>query len=100
MVDLRKVRAAGISWYRREDYPRILEIMEDAHVLPDTFDDWRKKAGGQESEWKSRGVVIVRAIIDPDTFPAWCRKEGLNVDAKARTAFASEFAMLQVKQTH
>jgi uncharacterized membrane protein len=99
MLDPR-IRAAGISWYHKEDYPRILKMMIDSHVLPSTYSEWKKKAEGQERKWQADGVTVFRAIIDPDEFPAWCKAHGLNVDAKGRTAFASEFAMLQVKDTH
>ena len=29
-----------MSWYRAEDYRRILEIMEDADKLHSTYDQW------------------------------------------------------------
>lgn len=90
------IRAAGISWYRREDYPRALDIMEDAHVLPPTCDEWERKAERQEREWQSRGFVVVRAIIDPEQFPAWCARRGLHVDAKARMRFANEVAFRSI----
>jgi hypothetical protein len=99
MIDPR-IRAAGISWYNKDDYQRALRVMIDPQVLPPTYSAWKKKAEAQESKWKSDGVIVIRAIIDPDEFPAWCRARGLNVDAKGRMAFASEFAMQQIKQTH
>jgi hypothetical protein len=34
----------GIPWYKREDYPLILEIMEDADGLPATYDEWEELA--------------------------------------------------------
>lgn len=95
-----QIRAAGISWFREEDYPRILEIMTDAHVLPPTYQVWREKAERQERTAKASGVIVIRAVIEPDEFLAWCAREGLNVDAKARTAFAADFAARQVKATH
>jgi uncharacterized membrane protein len=95
-----RIRAYGISWFHKEDYPRILQIMIDRHVLPSTYSAWKKNAEAQESKWKAEGILIYRAIIDPDEFPAWCKSRGLNVDAKGRVAFASEFAMLQVGKTH
>jgi|SRR4051812_7449569 hypothetical protein len=95
-----KVRAVGISWYGRKDYNRARLIMVDRHVLPPTFDEWRKKAGAQESEAKRKGFVVVRARIDPDKFLEWCREKSLPVDAKARTAFAAEVAMKHVKAMH
>ena len=99
MIDPR-VRAIGISWYHKEDFPRALSVMIDPHVLPPTYSAWKKRLRPKRASGKGDGVIVYRAIIDPDEFPAWCRARGLNVDAKGRMAFASEFAMLQVKQTH
>ncbi|MGZ3309798.1 MAG: hypothetical protein ACXU8R_14870 [Xanthobacteraceae bacterium] len=83
------VRTLGIPWYRREDYPRILEIMEDARILPLTFDEWQRKAEGVEH---ISGAPAVRVMIDPDEFLAWCAREGRPVDGKARATFAAEGA--------
>ncbi len=94
------IRATGIPWYFRQDYARILEIMEDAHLLPPTYDMWRKKAEGLERDMKSKGMVVVRAEVDPQEFPRWCAARGLHVDADARSRFASEVAYRQVSQTH
>jgi uncharacterized membrane protein len=86
------ISATGLVWYDREDYPRILEVMKDAHVLPDTYDQWRKKAENVERGAQHSGALVVRAVIKPEQFLAWCTIRGLNVDAKARNAFAAEFA--------
>jgi hypothetical protein len=94
------IRAAGMSWYRAEDYGRILAIMEDADELPSTYDQWRRGAERGERELKGRGHVVIRAMIDPEEFPAWCRKKGLKLDAHGRTTFASWVAYHQVKDTH
>lgn len=90
--------AVGMPWYRREDYPRIRAIMADADRLPVGFDEWEKKAEAFERDVKRGGKIVVRAIVDPDTFPAWCRERSLNVDTKGRSMFASYMAMRQVEQ--
>jgi hypothetical protein len=92
-----KIQALGIPWYRREDYARILAVMTDANLLPRTHEQWLRKAEDVERRCKGQGMTVVRAVIDPDTFPDWCRTRGLNVDAKARTEFANEHAYLTVK---
>ncbi|MFN3686119.1 hypothetical protein [Salinarimonas sp.] len=89
---MQKTRAVGIAWYERDDYPRILEIMTDADTLPRTYDAWKKSAEGAERAVKGSGAHVVRAIIEPDKFRAWCLSNGLDVDAKARMRFASETA--------
>lgn len=92
--------AIGMSWYRRESYSRILEIMEDADKLPLAYDQWLKKAEAGESELQRAGHVVVRAVIDPDEFAAWCLARNLKVDAQARMQWASECALRQFKGSH
>lgn len=94
------LRAVGIAWYRESDYPRILQIMDDAHTLSNTYRQWEKLAEKAERTAKAQNHVVVRAVIDPDTFPAWCTLRGLHVDSRARMAFANEFAREFVKDTH
>lgn len=86
------IRATGIPWYRREDYARILTVMEDAQLLPETWEDWFKKAKNVRDQLRRKGHVVEQVYIDPDTFPGWCLARGLDVNAKARTAFANEAA--------
>jgi ribosomal protein S10 len=67
------LRAIGIPWYERETYRRILQIMEDATVLPATYEKWRYAADKFVRTAERSGAVVVRAIIDPDEFVGWCR---------------------------
>jgi hypothetical protein len=95
----RRSDAAGMCWYRREDYPRIREIMVDAHVLPPTYDEWQRQAERRERAAQDKGLAVIRAMVEPDEFLAWCAREDLNLDANARTMFAAQFAMLHVDWT-
>lgn len=88
-----RIGAMGVGWYAREDYPRILHVMEDAHKLPRTYDEFSKSFESVERQVKSQGAVLVRAIIKPDEFVVWCRSRGLKVDAQARMRFANEAAL-------
>lgn len=97
---MKKIRATGIAWFRREDWTRILEIMEDAEKIGPDFDRWEKLAKSIEERLNSQGVIVVRAMIDPDIFRDWCLKNSLPVDAKARTKYANEMAYEKVKASH
>lgn len=79
----------GIPWYRREDYPAILDLMEDRERLPPTFEHWENGAQQAISQCEARGIAWHRAHIDPKNFRAWCLMRGLHVDAAARGEFAS-----------
>lgn len=94
-----KVRIVGISWFNEADYAAALAIMTDA-VLPPTYALWLQKAGRTERNLQADGYRVVRAIIDPHTFPGWCARNGFGtaINAKARTAFAADYASRQMLQ--
>jgi hypothetical protein len=79
----------GLAWYEERDYPRILEIMEDADRLPATFASWRAKAEKAEREFIAKGHDVVRAMISPGKFQACASSRGLRLNASARKLFAA-----------
>ena len=85
------IRALGITWFRKEDYAALLAIFEDAHKMPRKWEDWLKGAEKMEQEMKAKGHMTERVYIDPETFPAWCRKEGVRVAREGRNKFAATF---------
>ena len=95
-----KPQIAGLAWYKREHYKELLTIFEDADKLPLTYDKWLGKATAAEKGFKLRGIKVVRAYINPQDFPEWCRAEGHNVDAKARMKFANLAAYRSTQGSH
>ena len=63
-------QAIGIAWYTRENYLQLKAIMVDGHVLTDTFDDWHRSAEQARKRYIAQGVIVVRADLDPQMFPA------------------------------
>lgn len=86
------VQIIGMVWYEREHYDAIRRVMTDREKLPATFHEWRMKAETEEKKFRREGKIVVRVLIDPETFPDWCRSRGLNIDAQARNLFAAEAA--------
>jgi hypothetical protein len=91
------IRAIGISWFREEDYPTLLRIFKDANKMPRTWKEWLEGAEKMEKQVKAQGQNTERVYIDPDTFPDWCRREGVGVDREGRhkfvaTAMAAKYA--------
>lgn len=79
----------GIPWYEREDYPRILEVMEDADFLPRSYDEWQERAEQAVRMVTQHGGIAVRVPLNAQKFRAWCILRGLHVDGRARQDFAS-----------
>lgn len=93
-----KISAVAVPWYKREDYARILEVMSDAHLLPPTFEKWEWRANQVIDQVKNSGSVPVKAHLEPDAFVAWCKGRGMDLDAKARIAFANHVAAAMYQQ--
>ena len=70
-------------------------LFKDGHKLPLTYEDWEQQVYEIIDQAKIQEIVVIKAYIDPKTFPNWCRARDLNIDAKARERFATEFARQQ-----
>jgi hypothetical protein len=83
-------RIVAVPWYRREDYARIREIMEDADSLAPSYDHWLTAAENNEAEARRVGVQVVRVPVDPETFTRWCVDRGSARTRTARVEFVNE----------
>jgi len=83
-------RRIGLPWYRREDYPRIREMMSDRHNLAPTYDQWLAAAENNESVGLQAGLGIARVMIEPDAFARWCAQKSLEPGSAARMEYARE----------
>lgn len=81
----------GLPWYRREDWKRSQEIMSDADMQFDTFDEWLAEALEIELTLIGEGHNVRRVPVDLDKFPAWCLIRGLQTNGEARSRFAAEW---------
>jgi hypothetical protein len=85
----------AMTWYRREDWERLLTVFADADRLPASYEQWLARAEAKCLEYESDGAAVEKVIIDPETFPVWCRKRELKADAEARARFANDFVTVK-----
>jgi len=76
------------AWFRREDYERIREIMEDSDRLPPSFDEWELLAKSRVAKAKRDGIILKPVMLDPDTFVAFCKARKIRPNGEARAKFA------------
>jgi hypothetical protein len=94
------VQAIGMAWYLERDYDALRALFTDGHKLPATFLQWQDQAEQVRKRYVREGYIIVKAHIDPTTFPAWCAANGRDVDASGRTKFASAEAHRILMETN
>jgi hypothetical protein len=84
-----KARAVGIAWARKEDYPALLSIFEDADDLPPTWERFIERAEKMEQSYKDQGYIVERVYMDPETFSDWCHTHGVGINSQGRMRFAA-----------
>jgi hypothetical protein len=87
-----KTMAVGVTWYRREDYARLKAMFKDGEKIPDTYDEWLKSAENVFGTLTLEGLTVVKAYLDPESFPEWCKANGFEMDGAARSQYGREFA--------
>lgn len=80
-------RVVPIPAFRKEDYATALAIFEDRNQMPGTWEQWEEVVKDTEKAAKASGLIAQRVYIDPHSFVAWCRQNGLGVNTEAREKF-------------
>jgi len=85
----------AMVWYKEEHYEELLTLFADTHLLPLTYQDWLTRAEEKKTEVETNGNQVIKVFIDPETFPEWCKKKNLPMDANSRSQLAIEVAQAQ-----
>jgi hypothetical protein len=83
------IAVIGMVWYREADYDRLKAMFIDGEKLSPSFLQWQDLAEQGRKRFVREGRIVVKAYIDPETFPTWCATNGCNVDANGRNTFAN-----------
>jgi len=82
----------AMVWYKEEHYSRLLDLFDDAELLPKTYGDWLVRAEEKKAEVEAAGDQVLKVFIDPETFPEWCAEKNMPKDANSRAELALEVA--------
>ncbi|MDH5201802.1 MAG: hypothetical protein OEZ31_07215 [Nitrospirota bacterium] len=85
----------GIGFYRREQWPLLLETSVDAQILGKTYDEWLDVLDSSIEKIRSHGIEPELIEVDVNKLLAFCEKHGMKNNAEARSRFISELAREQ-----
>jgi hypothetical protein len=68
MGTLSPLKDVGVTWFREEDYPVLLEIFDDADKMPRTWNEWLKRAEQMEEQAKAQGYRTQRRLYRSRSF--------------------------------
>ena len=85
-----KKNVIGVAWYRRDQWPRLLEISTDRSELEDSYDNWLVHVREAFQRMSNEGIDPVKVDIDTEELLDWCRSRNLAVSARARAQYVTE----------
>jgi hypothetical protein len=65
MGTLSRLKDVGVTWFREEDYPILLEIFDDADKMPRTWKEWLKRAEQMEERPRPKDTAHSASISIP-----------------------------------
>jgi hypothetical protein len=87
----------GMAWYEEKDYPKLRLLFTDGadrDKFPEFYDEWLANAEEAQQQESARGLEVVRVVIEPAAFAAWCKLRKISPDAKARQTYARHGSLL------
>jgi len=94
--DSESTNILGIAWYRREEWPHLLEIATDRDELEDTYEEWLHNAETRFHEMAEAGINAMKVYINVDELQDWCIVQSRPLDGSARAVFTAE----KLRQLH
>lgn len=85
-----KATVFGFGFYRREQWPLLLETAEDRAELEDTYEEWLQNLKKSLKNMCSLGVEPLRVDIDMNEFLAWCEAKSRKRNGESRAEFITE----------
>ncbi len=80
----------AVSFFKKEDYPEILRISEDADNMFETWEEWHKSARQHTRNMESQGMKVVDILVIPTELFIYCKENELPINGKARAQYANE----------
>lgn len=80
----------GIGFYRKEQWPLLLETAEDRAELEDTYEEWEQNLKKSVKHMRTLGMKPLRVDIDMQELLAWCAANKRKTDGESRAEFIAE----------
>ena len=77
-----------LAYYRKKDWNRFINIIDDPKSMHDTWLDWHKDFLKAKQGLIDQGFDVIDIIVDLDELAEYCMNLGIKNDGKARSQFA------------
>ncbi|PWU14072.1 MAG: hypothetical protein C5B50_17960 [Verrucomicrobia bacterium] len=79
----------GVAWYRPEQWDLLKALAADPESLEHTYSEWHKAVTKTLNKLIQEGFDARKVDVDVLELAAWCEREKVPLDGKARATFAA-----------
>ena len=82
--------AVKIAYYRKEDWNKLLEIIDDKESMHETWNQWFNLFTKTKEDLMSKGFIVVDIEIDLDELNNYCNMKRIKNNGEARSQFVQQ----------
>lgn len=79
-----------IAYYKKEDWNRLLLIIDDKESMHDSWNEWHLAYSKTKNELIAKGFQVVDVEINLDELVNYCEAKGAKNTGKTRSQFVQE----------
>jgi hypothetical protein len=79
-----------IGIFRKKDWKRFIDSIDDRESMHDTWKDWHKSYLKTKSGLIKEGFEVMDIEVDIDELIEYCKLRGIKNDGKARSQFVTD----------
>lgn len=80
----------SIGYYKRDQWPLLLETADGKQTIEDTYDEWVLTVEKYLKMMRSSGVEPLKVDVDANELLSWLKSRGMKNTSEARAAFIAE----------
>jgi hypothetical protein len=88
--DKKDTHITGMAWYKREQWPTLLQVSSDSKSLESTYDKWIEFAEEEFKRFTEKGVQTEKVSVDVFKLIEWCKDHNRPVNGSSRAAYVAE----------
>jgi hypothetical protein len=82
-----------LAFYRKEDWEKFLESVDDKDSMHDTWEEWYKDFNKAKNRFKREGFKVHEVTIDIDALNRHCRERNLKNNGKTRSEYVTQLPL-------
>ena len=79
-----------IAYYKKEDWSRLLQIIDDKESMHDSWNEWHLAYSKAKNELIAKGFQVEDIEINLDELVSYCKAKGAKITGKTRSQFVKE----------